>query len=67
MNSMFDGVKLPSAASSLSKPEHASEVSLNALVKEMSDIELDFLRKCLVIDGQSRPSVDQLIEHIYFD
>jgi hypothetical protein len=58
MNSMFDGVKVPTAQTSLSDPEHAREVSLRALLKDMSEIELDFLRKCLVIDGSQRSSVE---------
>ena len=29
MNSMFDGIKVPTAASSLTEPEHAYEVSFN--------------------------------------
>lgn len=55
---MFDGIKVPTAATSLAEPEHAHEVSLNALLNGMSNIELDFLRKCLVIDGSARPSAD---------
>ena len=51
MNSMFDGIKVPTAETSLSEPEHAHEVSLNALLADMSAVELDFLRQCLVIDG----------------
>jgi hypothetical protein len=58
MNSMFDGVKVPTAATSLAEPEHAHEVSFNALLTGMSNLELDFLRKCLVIDGSARPSAD---------
>lgn len=67
MNSMFDGIKVPTAATALQEPEHAYEVSLNALLKEMSELELDFLRSCLVIDGMARPSVETLLEHPYFD
>ena len=58
MNSLVDGVKVPTAATSLAEPEHANEVSFNALLTGMSNIELDFLRKCLVIDGAARPSAD---------
>jgi serine/threonine protein kinase len=64
MNSMFDGVKVPTVANSLLTD--ASEVSLDALLKDMSLIELDFLRQCLVIDGQKRPSVEELLQHSYF-
>lgn len=52
MNSMFDGVKVPTPATSLAEPEHALEVCFSALLKEMNEVELDFLRKCLVIDGE---------------
>jgi hypothetical protein len=51
MNSMFEGVKVPLATNSLAAPEHAEEVCLSALLKGINDSELDFLRKCLVIDG----------------
>ena len=57
MNSLFDGVKVPTCASSLQVPEQAYEVSLNALLKDMTEVELDFLRCCLVIDGTCRPTV----------
>ena len=67
MNSMFDGIKVPTADTSLSEPEHANEVSLNALLTEMSEVELDFLRQCLVIDGLQRSSVNELLVHEYFD
>ena len=63
---MFDGHKVPTAETSLTEPEHADEVSLKALLPLMSPNELDFLRQCLVIDGQSRPTVDELLEHAYF-
>ena len=43
------------------------EVCLPSLLKEMGEVELDFLRKCLVIDGGERASVDQLLEHEYFN
>lgn len=33
----------------------------------MSENELDFLRCCLVIDGQKRRSVNDLLNHPYFD
>ena len=44
MNSMFDGIKVPTAETSLTDPEHANEVSLRALLPNMTDDELDFLR-----------------------
>lgn len=58
MNSAFDGVSLPTVQSSLVEQEHAMEVCLPSLLKEMGEVELDFLRKCLVIDGGQRASVD---------
>lgn len=64
---MFDGIKVPTAETSLSEPEHAHEVCLNALLTGMSEVELDFLRQCLVIDGLARPTVDELLKHAYFD
>ena len=66
MNSMFDGIKVPTAETSLTDPSHANEVSLKALLPNMSHSELDFLRACLQIDGQLRPSVDDLMLHAYF-
>jgi len=47
--------------------EEANEVTLNHLLKGMSEVELDFLRCCLVVDGQQRKSVNDLISHKYFD
>ena len=44
----------------------AKDVSLNALLKDMSEIELDFLRKCLIVDGAERGSVNDLLLHPYF-
>ena len=66
MNNMYDGQKVPSANVTLQDPD-AQEVSLNALQKEMSEVELDFLRSCLVIDGTARPTVEELMAHAYFD
>lgn len=66
MNNMYDGHKVPSANVTLKDPD-AQEVSLNALQKEMSEVELDFLRSCLVIDGTARPTVEELMAHAYFD
>jgi hypothetical protein len=51
MNSAFDGVALPTSKTSLVELEHANEVSLTSLLKDMQEVELDFLRKCLVIDN----------------
>lgn len=66
MNSAFDGVQMPTVQTSLVELEHAQEVSLNSLLKEMGEVELDFLRSCLVIDGTQRASVADLLEHPYF-
>lgn len=66
MNNMYDGQKVPSANVTLQDPD-AQEVSLNALQKEMNEVELDFLRSCLVIDGTARPTVEDLMAHAYFD
>ena len=33
----------------------------------MTDIELDFLRSCLIIDGAKRKNVVELLDHKYFD
>jgi hypothetical protein len=51
MNSMFESIKIPTVESSLTEPEHAYEVSFNALLSGMTETELDFLRTCLTIDG----------------
>jgi hypothetical protein len=67
MNSLFEGTKVPSAAAAVVAPEQLNEVSLNALLKEMTEVELDFLRECLVIDGTVRKSLAELLEHPYFD
>jgi serine/threonine protein kinase len=66
MNNLYEGVKVPISNISIEDPE-AMEVSLKALQSEMDDTQLDFLRACLVIDGSARPSVDELLEHPYFD
>lgn len=66
MNSSFEGAQLPTTATALVEIDHAHEVSLRSLAKGMDDIELDFLRKCLVIDGLQRHTIDELLEHEYF-
>lgn len=66
MNSSFDGVTLPTVKSSLVELEHANEVSLSSLLKEMDDVELHFLRRCLTINGEERATVDELLQHEYF-
>lgn len=67
MNSLFEGAKIPTALDSIKQLDEANEVSLNTLLRGMSEVELDFLRCCLVIDGQQRKSVLDLISHQYFD
>ena len=66
MNSAFDGSVLPTTSTSLVELEHANEVSLASLLKDMNETELDFLRKCLTIDGTQRYTVEQLLNHEYF-
>jgi len=41
-------------------------VSLGGLLSEMSAVELDFLRSCLIIDENARKSVAELMNHSYF-
>lgn len=67
MNSMFDGMKVPTAQTALSAPEHAEEVCLTALLKGIEPLQLDFLRACLVIDGSKRATAEELLGHPYFD
>lgn len=61
LNQMFDGLKVPTAADALAAPEHAEEVCLTNLLKGINQVELDFLRRCLVIDGQKRASAEELL------
>jgi len=67
LNNMFDGFKVPMAASAVSVPEHAQEVCLNALLKGIDDHSVDFIRKCLVIDDNGRSTASDLLQHPYFD
>lgn len=67
MNSMFDGLKVPLASTALAAPEHAEEVCLTSLLKGVSEEQLDFLRRCLVIDGSGRSTASELLESSYFD
>jgi len=67
MNSLFDGLQVPSAKNALTVPEHAEEVCLTFLLKNIDLLQLDLLRKCLVIDGQLRSSAKELLDHPYFD
>ena len=67
MNPLFDGMKAPLASEAVKAPEHAKEVSLQALLKDIDDVSLDFLRKCLVIDGSKRANTSDLLNHPFFD
>lgn len=67
MNSQFEGQKIPKPFDSINQPDQAKEVTLNTLLNGMSEIELDFLRKCLVVDGSKRDTVHDLLQHDYFD
>lgn len=67
LNSLFDGLKVPTAANAVTLPEHAKEVCLKALLKGIDDQQLDFIRKCLIINDKERISVAELLEHPYFD
>jgi serine/threonine protein kinase len=37
------------------------------LLKDIDPTALDFIRKCLVINGAERFSCEQLLSHAYFD
>ena len=58
---------MPTAAEAIIAPEHIKEVSFGALLKDIDDLALDFLRKCLVIDGLKRSTCSELMKHPYFD
>ena len=67
LNPLFDGLKVPTAANAIQTPETASEVSLKALLKDIDGDSLDFIRKCLVIDGRARTTMADLLVHPVFD
>lgn len=67
LNPLFDGMKAPLASQAVKAPEHAKEVSLEALLKDIDAVSLDFIRKCLVIDGNVRVKTKDLLEHPLFD
>lgn len=67
MNPLFDGMKAPLASEAVKAPEHAKEVSLIALLKDIDEFSLDFIRKCLLIDGNTRCKTKELLEHPIFD
>lgn len=61
MNSLFEGTKIPVATSSLTSESYAREVCLTTLLKGISDLQISFIRACLIIDGQNRPSAADLL------
>jgi len=67
MNPLFDGTKVPLASESIKSPETVQEVSLKALLKGIDETQLDFVRKCLVIDGAERAKMIDLLDHPVFD
>jgi hypothetical protein len=50
---LMQGSKLPDGSMG---PEIVKKVSLRGLQPTMTNVELDFLRLCLVLDGAERPS-----------
>ena len=42
-------------------------MSLRALLKDIDEDSLDFIRKCLVIDGQARTTMADLLVHPVFN
>ena len=60
----MQGAKLPDASMG---PEIVKKVSLRGLQPTMTNLELDFLRLCLVLDGAERPSASELLAHPFFD
>ena len=67
MNPLFESLKVPLAAEAIKSPETVKEVSFKALLKGITDTQLDFLRRCLVIDGGVRATLAELLEHPIFD
>ena len=67
MNPLFENMKVPLASESIKSPETVNEVSLKALLKGINDTQLDFIRRCLVIDGGQRAKLSELLEHPVFD
>jgi serine/threonine protein kinase len=64
---LFEGQTVPTAKDAIIAPEHIKEVSFGALLKDIDPTALDFIRKCLVVDGKQRHSCEQLLSHEYFD
>lgn len=67
LNPLFESMKVPTAESLLHNPETANEVSLQALLKDINDEQLDFIRRCLTIDSSKRATLAELLEHPVFD
>ena len=67
MNPLFENIKVPLASESIKSPETIKEVSLTALLKNISPTQLDFVRKCLIIDGSQRATMEELLDHPIFD
>ena len=59
----MQGSKLPDGSMG---PEIVKKVSLRGLQPTMTNVELDFLRLCLVLDGAERPSASELLAHPFF-
>lgn len=67
MNPLFENMKVPLAKDAIKTPETVKEVSIKALLKNIDDTQLDFIRRCLVIDGGTRATLAELLEHPIFD
>lgn len=67
MNPLFDNMKVPLASEAIKTPETVQEVSLKSLLKGITATQLDFLRKCLIIDGAKRATLPELLVHPIFD
>ena len=67
MNPLFENMKVPLASESIKSPETVQEVSLKSLLKGITETQLDFVRRCLVIDGSQRAKMRELLDHPVFD
>ena len=57
MNPLFENMSVPKASEAIKTPETIKEVSLKSLLKGITDTQLDFLRRCLIIDGGQRATL----------